>query len=1209
MKRTAAVLPVTSRPQARRGFALLITITLLAFLVLLLVSLASLTRVETQVAANSQHIAQARQNALLALNIAMGQLQKYTGPDQRVTAPADLKLPASVTITPPTYDFGTSSTGGSFTASGTTGAQAIAAVDAYWKTAASPRNRHWVGAWKNARSDPATYNKENPSAFNPLPANPADDSVLTPAWLVSGNELSSTGDTFKPADVVTGLTAASTPLDEIKDASNRVHRLLLKTSAGVTGPASLDRAITAPQITISATNVPGTSGAATPVGNYAWWVGDEGVKARANLVDSYAAARSGESASEATARTLTRLQSAQRPAIEAMTTTGSDGLAATFPVNTAELLKVFSPTQLTYLNPAATFPDELKSRYHDLSVSSRGVLADVRQGGLKRDFTYLFARPSLADFRTALNTTDFNVAPLATGNFVLSPAATPYANRPAILTANVFDCSSTWEQLWSHANSGNAVAGDLAPSRTATATQQGLFPVFVQAKLFYSLRVEADRTVTLRIYPVVVLANPYNVALSGDFLLSYFSPNPSVVSGRLSDPAPAPASLVNDGTTRTNLPNHFVRVGNALANGGLEKIQLVIKATRIPPGVAQIFTLDPAANLTIAGSNDTHTVAMINTFDPSVFLTYPTGRAIATAQGDTHAALISSGMSARLYMGNTTNPSNLIVSVGTKSPQTSTGAPVDFGFVVYPVADGYRRGGGVFFTLQDAQSTPQQATFYQLNYRALLVDYIGFSSYSDHPLQWGTSFGVIGLDGDSDPSGHPMLAANHLPPLDETIPSTTRWGLINSGAYPSLTSPPADISDPNTSFNTRLYDIPTPGHALTSLGQLQHFNLAGFFLSGGNSISNSFQVNYPIANSYPQPRVRRDRVFHYSPPFGNHFDGSYLWNDLLWDRFYFSSFPQTGPFDFAQTNTDTLANARYTPFRSPALVPYNDPSRFRGLYAAAENLLADGAFNINSTSVEAWKALFSSLKNIPAGTDTAPSAPFLRTLTPSGGSANSANGISANAWSGLRDLTQSEINRLAEEMVLQVRLRGPFLSLSQFVNRLLIAGPTTNSNSGLADPYRLGLSGALQSALDKVVNQRAHVPSPYNTTSEKAASTGTRDGTGVFRGLIFADLEYRMQTRIAGYPGYLLQGDLLSALAPTLTARSDTFTIRTYGDTLNPATGDVMGRAWCEAVVQRTPDYVDATPASSTPASGSAAATFGRRYQIVSFRWLSPNDI
>ena len=78
-----------SQPRAqRRGFALLITLTLLAFLVILLVGLATFTRVETAVAGNTQRQAQARQNALYGLNIAVAQLQKYAGPDSRVTATA-----------------------------------------------------------------------------------------------------------------------------------------------------------------------------------------------------------------------------------------------------------------------------------------------------------------------------------------------------------------------------------------------------------------------------------------------------------------------------------------------------------------------------------------------------------------------------------------------------------------------------------------------------------------------------------------------------------------------------------------------------------------------------------------------------------------------------------------------------------------------------------------------------------------------------------------------------------------------------------------------------------------------------------------------------------------------------------------------------------------------------------------------------------------
>lgn len=94
-----------------------------------------------------------------------------------------------------------------------------------------------------------------------------------------------------------------------------------------------------------------------------------------------------------------------------------------------------------------------------------------------------------------------------------------------------------------------------------------------------------------------------------------------------------------------------------------------------------------------------------------------------------------------------------------------------------------------------------------------------------------------------------------------------------------------------------------------------------------------------------------------------------------------------------------------------------------------------------------------------------------------------------------------------------------------------------------------------------------------------------------------------------GIPGWLLQGDVLQALGPALSARSDTFVIRAYGDSANPATGEVTGRAWCEAVVQRTTDYVDSTPAASAPAAGTPAATFGRAYKITGFRWLSAEDI
>jgi len=72
-----------------------ITIALLALLVLAVFALSSLVRVGTQSVGSSAYQTQARQNALLALGIALGELQRTAGPDARVTAMAGVtNIPA-----------------------------------------------------------------------------------------------------------------------------------------------------------------------------------------------------------------------------------------------------------------------------------------------------------------------------------------------------------------------------------------------------------------------------------------------------------------------------------------------------------------------------------------------------------------------------------------------------------------------------------------------------------------------------------------------------------------------------------------------------------------------------------------------------------------------------------------------------------------------------------------------------------------------------------------------------------------------------------------------------------------------------------------------------------------------------------------------------------------------------------------------------------
>jgi hypothetical protein len=110
-----------------------------------------------------------------------------------------------------------------------------------------------------------------------------------------------------------------------------------------------------------------------------------------------------------------------------------------------------------------------------------------------------------------------------------------------------------------------------------------------------------------------------------------------------------------------------------------------------------------------------------------------------------------------------------------------------------------------------------------------------------------------------------------------------------------------------------------------------------------------------------------------------------------------------------------------------------------------------------------------------------------------------------------------------------------------------------------------------------------------------------------------------------------MQQDVVQAIAPVIAARSDTFTIRAYGEALNVNNPNkIEGKAWCEAVVQRVPEYMystensvtssgncaydDPSPStingvSGTPGLSHINAALGRRFKIVSFRWLNANEL
>jgi hypothetical protein len=302
-------------------------------------------------------------------------------------------------------------------------------------------------------------------------------------------------------------------------------------------------------------------------------------------------------------------------------------------------------------------------------------------------------------------------------------------------------------------------------------------------------------------------------------------------------------------------------------------------------------------------------------------------------------------------------------------------------------------------------------------------------------------------------------------------------------------------------------------------------------------------------------------------------------------------------------------------------------------------LTVNGQFNVNSTSVPAWTAVLRSLRNqqIPVLKSGDTSASLLSVqaaqtaiprLLPSpevmlapNASVSTPQAKSA-ALTGFTNLTDQQINRLATEIVNQVRLRGPFLSLSEFVNRQLMAPIDNAQDTTLRGP----LQAALEVLQQQDVTERVSTRRVYSINAARVGKPTTpyNIGAEVNPKLNPAGFPADYISPLAsvgnsseGLPGWPRQADLLRRLAPIMSVRDETFTVRSLGEVV---TAEGTARAWCEAVYQRVPEYVDPriepwrSPMGefippSPPYPYMANAVFGRRLKLVSFRWLRADEI
>jgi hypothetical protein len=511
------------------------------------------------------------------------------------------------------------------------------------------------------------------------------------------------------------------------------------------------------------------------------------------------------------------------------------------------------------------------------------------------------------------------------------------------------------------------------------------------------------------------------------------------------------------------------------------------------------------------------------------------------------------------------------------------------------------------------------------------------------------------------------------------------------------------------------------GHGLLSIGALQHASLhptqgllqipASTTDNPSRGYASNMMPTYAIGNSLADPLVNPADVDGFPNAWNTinfatmrseakwlrlHFDLSLVANRALWDRYFFSGVKRGSDTAVDSANSRIL---RYDPdARFAKAIADSDGSglqALRNFNRAASHHMVAGAFNVNSISREAWRAVLSGLRNAPVPDANVPgdTTPFPRVNVPASDALQtSGTNNQVPEANKFRSLTDAQISALAGEIADEVRRRGPVLSLAAFVNRKPTAGGDAQAGytTGPDDAPGAVTSaanrasrlqgfqrylGPLQLAIDRVtdfntttgqitdmatgINRNMHIQSRLDSSVDgnnggfrrhahisRLAYGGHREITGnattnadFERIHVVGDAPLALRSRAYGSPGYLTQADILQVIGGHLSARSDTFRVRTYGEVTNPVTGQVVGRAWLEAVVQRTPEFVNPAvdadgdgvadtavgdlPHEWRPAGSAAAANswnpsnthdaanlrFGRKYRIVQFRWLDASDV
>lgn len=1143
------------------------------------VGLLSLSSISLRQSAASSEMAAAMANARLSLMLAIGQLQVNAGPDTRITVVAD-QLPKSATD-----------------GSG---------------SAADPSRSQWTGVY-DAWAAPA-----NASAADPRPA-PAFRQ-----WLVSGN----------PGDL--------TNRDLAKSNSGTTRQMVGK---GTLGTASSSGLVSVPVVDLKS----GTQS----ISRLAWWVGDQGVKAAISTPqpedpNTHALVRAG-------------LQGAPHNAIQLAKIGGSAPLG-TLEAKDPNLPKVIGWQQAGLLLPGT--PKALGPLFHDLASDSSGLLTNVRAGGFRKDLSMYL--------ETALPPTSGFPAPLDGSKGALYRIN----DQDGIRIGELWSYYNLYKQLKTspgiNFTTGGSASGAFNPylkaeGNMAAATSDNFFyfkrPVIISYKALFSFYVApptgnpALRRLAFVVDPVVTYWNPYDVpiSLAPAHNSIRFLKIPYQINN-LKMTVNGVSSVIGNvnlgGISNTSFGGQFAANYVTLRTGPVNPVVM-------RPGEVLIYAQPP--NTLPQPADGSGGVTMVNgragyNFGGGIF--YPMKNS-AGAVVTIPASTAGSQAVTLEYTGISPTPDGIVQGVAGTAPvsanhcetylfedRKSMGPFLGIGGVYVD----FWRGQPPYNAAKSARFTADQKTHVFRSFPAgsVMIDakatatndlkkpflYYAYDAKTEEDSQRPGQF-LSRLNPSAPLVDFGDLSDAELDalPFEVRIESDTSSGLNSAiDQEPATGRGYFGGGTTGTFGSTFVTTHSVPREPLVSLAALQHSMANGFTRDKPDSSSPAYGLS--PANDYTNHSIRLPMLPQISHAIGNSLapallakdktegalssgralaDHSYLANKALWDDWFFSGIAprDKGPNPSGESQKDLAGGFLKGKSKLPVarfradlgsetssgalnrLFSGSAPKLPDATMLAASFLRVEGMFNVNSTSIEAWKAVLGGLRKHPIinrdtdgreNLETTTDTPVPGLIAPTSGNANDTtmDVKDPDQWTGRRSLSDPEIQVLAENLVEEVRKRGPFLSLADFINRR----PGSDEN--------LARAGAVQSAIDG-----ADLNGGYSSRPATASAS-----------LPFPAAESESPSA-QGAPGIIKQADILTSIAPVLSARSDSFIIRGYGERVD-ASGKVLARAWCEAVVERGKNFVDSLDKPETALTELKAAVnqrFGRRYELRSFRWLHPSEI